>query len=58
MPKPYERNEQALLKIMVLLDECLVAYTGEINMNDIKIRYKVGAMNFVVKKNKKILEGK
>lgn len=56
--KPYEKNEQALLKIMVLLDECLVAYTGEINMNDIKIKYKVGAMNFVVKKNKKILEGK
>ncbi len=54
--KPYAHNEQSLLKIMILLDEYLVAYTGEINMNKIKIKYKVGAMNFVVKR--KILEGK
>ena len=51
-----------ILRVKVLLQfaESSVpnTYTGEINMNDIKIRYKVGAMNFVVKKNKKILEGK
>lgn len=47
--KANERNKDAIEKLMIYFDDCLIPYHGD--LNNIKIIKKVGAINFV-KKNK------
>lgn len=48
--KAYEKNNAAIMKLMIYLDDCLIPYVGEIDINKLTIKHKVGAINFVKKK--------
>ncbi len=50
--KPNQKNSEALQKLMLLLNNCLIAYTKEVDMNKLIIKFKSGTANFVTEKKK------
>lgn len=50
--KANEKNREALYKLMIFMDDCLIPFVGNIDTNEVSIKHKAGAINFVVKRKK------